>query len=174
MSRRVRNGVLGVVAVAVVVVVLVVGLGSSKTPAGGRVAPALPSESLAGGRVTIASLLAAAHGRPAAVVFWASWCGPCEHEAPAIERFAQSAAGQGRVVGVDWSDGRGGAESFIKHYRWTFPVVRDAEGLVGDAYRITSLPTTFVIKPDGRIAAELHGPQDEASLTRALARANAA
>jgi cytochrome c biogenesis protein CcmG, thiol:disulfide interchange protein DsbE len=107
-------------------------------------------------------------------VFWASWCGPCEHEAPAIERFAQSADGRGRVVGVDWSDARGGAESFIRHYRWTFPVVRDAEGTVGDAYRLTSLPTTFVIKPDGRIAAELHGPQDEASLTRALAQAGAA
>src|SRR5262249_13198376 len=131
MSKRVRNGILGLVALAVAVVGLVLGLGSSTTPAAGRVAPALPSESLAGGHVTIASLLAAAHGRPAAVVFWASWCGPCEHEAPAIERFAQSPAGRGRVVGVDWSDGRGGAVSFIKHYGWTFPVVRDAEGLVG-------------------------------------------
>jgi thiol-disulfide isomerase/thioredoxin len=174
MSRRLRNRVIGAVALAVVVVALVIGLGSSKTPAGGRVAPALPAESLAGGRVTIASLLAAARGRPAAVVFWASWCGPCEHEAPAIERFAQSAAGHGRVVGVDWSDGRGGAASFIKHYHWTFPVVRDAEGTVGDAYRLTNLPTTFVIKPDGRIGAVLHGPQTEASLTRALAQAGTA
>ncbi|HEX5226046.1 MAG TPA: TlpA disulfide reductase family protein [Solirubrobacteraceae bacterium] len=171
MRRQVRNGALAVGVLAVVVVGLVLGLSSSKTPAGGRVAPALPHESLAGRPVTIASLLASAHGRPAAVVFWASWCGPCEHEAPAIERFARSAAGRGRVAGVDWSDARSGAVSFIEHYRWTFPNARDAEGTVGNAYRITSLPTTFVIEPDGRIADELHGPQDEASLARALARA---
>jgi hypothetical protein len=47
--------------------------------------------------------------------------------------------------------------------------MRDAEGTVGNAYRLTGLPSTFVLDGHGRIAALLRGPQTEASLTRALA-----
>jgi thiol-disulfide isomerase/thioredoxin len=167
MGRRLRLGVLLVVALAAVAALAIFGLASSGGVEG-RVAPSLPREHLAGPQVTLASLLAGTRGKPAAVVFWASWCGPCEKEAAAVERFAASAAGRGRVVGIDWSDSRGEAMHFIARYRWTFPVLRDAEGAVGDAYRLTNLPTTFVIDANGRIAAELRGPQDVASLTRAL------
>jgi cytochrome c biogenesis protein CcmG/thiol:disulfide interchange protein DsbE len=144
------------------------GLASDRS-ATGRPAPALPHEHLAGPPVTVASLLAGAHGRPALVVFWASWCEPCVREAPAIERFSLSAAGHGRVAGVDWSDALSGARSFIRRYSWTFPNVRDSEGLIGNEYRLTGLPTSFVIAANGRIRAVLRGPQSEASLARALA-----
>jgi thiol-disulfide isomerase/thioredoxin len=144
-------------------------LGLASHPANGRLAPALPRESLSGGQVTLTSLLAGARGRPALVVFWASWCGPCAEEAPALERFAKSATGRGRIVGVNWSDARAGAVKFIRRYAWTFPNVRDAEGLVGNAYRITGLPTTFVLDSAGRIRAALRGPQSQRSLSKALA-----
>ncbi len=121
--------------------------------------------------MTLSSLLAGDGGRPALVVFWASWCGPCSQEAPALERFAQSPAGRARIVGVDWSDGLTGARAFVKRYRWSFPNVRDGDGTVGNAYRIAGLPTTVVVNGRGRIASVLRGPQDEASLTRALAAA---
>ncbi len=109
------------------------------------------------------------------MVFWASWCDGCEREAGAVERFSKSSEGRGRVVGVDWNDPEeGDARGFVRKYGWTFPNLRDGEGLVGDAYRITNLPTTFVIDPDGRIGAVLRGPQDEGSLTRALQAAERA
>jgi hypothetical protein len=47
--------------------------------------------------------------------------------------------------------------------------VRDSEGLIGNEYRLTGLPTSFVIAANGRIRAVLRGPQSEASLARALA-----
>jgi thiol-disulfide isomerase/thioredoxin len=141
---------------------------SSTAPRRGRPAPALPRERLAG---PLAPSLSA-DGRSKAVVFWASWCGPCVQEAPAIERFSQSPAGAGRVIGVDWSDALSGAKSFIRGHAWTFPNVRDAEGTVGNAYRLSGLPTTFVVDSGGRIRAMLRGPQDEASLARALAAAS--
>jgi cytochrome c biogenesis protein CcmG, thiol:disulfide interchange protein DsbE len=172
MGRRQRRLVLALVLVGALAAFVVFGLASSGSPA--RRAPALPHERLAGAPVTVSSLLAAAHGRPAAVVFWASWCGPCDREAPALERFSRSVAGQGRIVGVDWSDGLAGARAFIARYGWTFPNVRDSDGTVGDAYGLIGLPTTFVLDPRGRIAAVLRGPQDEASLTRALAAAGQA
>ena len=145
----------------------VLGLASHRVT--GRLAPALPRESLVGGPVTLTSLLAGAKGRPALVVFWASWCGPCAEEAPALERFSRTAAGHGRIVGVDWSDARAGAVKFIRHYSLTFPNLRDAEGLVGNEYRIIDLPTTFVLDAAGRIRAVLRGPQSERSLSSALA-----
>lgn len=156
-------------ALVAIVAFVVFGLSSSHSTATGRKAPALPKEHLAGPQVTLASLLASAHGRASLVVFWASWCGPCVHEAPAIERFSQSAAGRGRVVGVDWSDSLSGARGFIKDHSWTFPNVRDAEGIVGNDYRMTGLPTTFVLDPSGRIRAALRGPQDASTLARAMA-----
>jgi cytochrome c biogenesis protein CcmG, thiol:disulfide interchange protein DsbE len=148
---------------------IVFGLSSSKSASVGRRAPALPTEHIAGPPATLAELLASAHGRATLVTFWASWCGPCGTEAPALERFSRSAAGRGRLVGVDWSDGLAGARSFVAQHRWTFPVLRDAEGTVGNDYRLTGLPSTFVIDGDGRIRAVLRGPQTASTLSRALA-----
>jgi thiol-disulfide isomerase/thioredoxin len=103
-------------------------------------------------------------------VFWASWCGPCAQEAPALERFSKTSAGRGRIVGVDWSDPElTSARSFIRRHAWTFPNLRDSEGTVGIAYGLTGLPTTFVIDARGRIRETLRGPQSERSLQRALA-----
>jgi thiol-disulfide isomerase/thioredoxin len=167
MPRRLRLLAATLLLAAAIAAGAVFGLSSG--PAAGRPAPALPHESLIGGPVTLASLLAGAHGHPALVVFWASWCGPCAQEAPALERFSQTAAGRGRIVGVDWSDALSGARAFIHRYAWSFPNVRDGEGLIGNAYRLTGLPTTFVIDTHGRIRAALRGPQSARSLQSALA-----
>jgi thiol-disulfide isomerase/thioredoxin len=163
-----RGRVIGLVLVAGAVAAFVIfGLASSHS-ASGRAAPALPTERLAGAPTTLAGLVSSAHGRPAFVVFWASWCGPCSHEAPEIERFARSAAGRGRIVGVDWSDARPGAVAFVHHYGWTFPNLRDGEGTVGNNYELTGLPTTFVLNGSGRIVRTLRGPQTQTSLEDAL------
>jgi thiol-disulfide isomerase/thioredoxin len=171
-ARRLGAFAAALVPAAALAAVAVVGLGSK--PASGRQAPALPREALVGAPVTIASLLASARGRPALVVFWASWCGPCAQEAPALRRFSQSAAGRGRIVGVDWSDSAPAARAFIRRHRWSFPNVRDAHGAAGDAYRLTGLPTTFVLDAHARIRAELQGPQSARSLRTALASAERA
>jgi cytochrome c biogenesis protein CcmG, thiol:disulfide interchange protein DsbE len=163
MSRRSRA--LSICAVAAALASLIVFGLSGAGSKGERQAPALPSARLAGPAVTLAGL----RGRSVLVTFWASWCGPCAHEAPALERFSASPAGRARLVGVDWSDGLAGARSFIRSYHWTFPTLRDADGRVGLNYGLTGLPSTFVIDPSGHIRETLRGPQTEQSLTRALA-----
>jgi thiol-disulfide isomerase/thioredoxin len=168
MAGRLRGLAIVLAGVAAIVALAVFGLASSGS-ATGRPAPGLPRERLAGAPVTLTSLVSGAGGRSTLVVFWASWCEPCEREAPAFERFAESAQGHGRIVGVDWSDALAGARGFVKRYRWRFPNVRDSEGAVGNAYGITVLPTTFVLDGRGRIRSVLRGPQDQASLARALA-----
>jgi thiol-disulfide isomerase/thioredoxin len=155
---------------AVAVAALVIfGLASSKSGPVGKRAPALPSERLAGAPATLDSMLSTAHGRATLITFWASWCGPCAREATALEQFSRSAAGRGRLIAVDWSDELPGARSFVARHAWTFPVLRDAEGTVGNDYRLTGLPTTFVLDGSGRIRSVLRGPQDASTLARAMA-----
>jgi thiol-disulfide isomerase/thioredoxin len=173
MARPLRTIALALAIAAALAAFAVFGLASSGK-ARGRSAPSLPTERLAGPPISLSRLLASARGRSAAVVFWASWCGPCEREAPALQRFSQSAIGRGRIVGVDWSDALGGARGFIARYRWTFPNVRDSEGTVGNAYHLRGLPATFVLDASGRIVTMLSGPQDEVSLAHALAAAERA
>jgi cytochrome c biogenesis protein CcmG/thiol:disulfide interchange protein DsbE len=168
LSRTGRWRLLAWAALAVLgAVALAIGL-SGKGGPGGRLAPALPRELLVGPPATLATLRATADGRPTLVVFWASWCPPCRHEAPAVERFARSPGGHGRIVGVDWSDEAASARSFIGEYHWSFTNLRDGEGAVGYSYGLTALPTTFVVGADGRIEQALRGPQTEQTLGRAL------
>lgn len=154
-------------ALAVVAVLAILGLASSGGRAG-RVAPALPTERLSGAPVTVASL----RGHPAFVNFWASWCGPCETEAPSLERFARSLAGRATLVGVNWEDlSHANALAFVHRYGWSFPNLRDPDGTVGRRYGITTfLPTTFVLDSSGRLRLTLRGPQTEQSLNEALRR----
>jgi len=162
-----RRLLLWAAALAIVAVLAVLGLASSGGQAG-RVAPALPTERLSGAPVTVASL----RGHPAFVNFWASWCGPCETEAPSLERFSRSLAGRATVVGVNWEDlSHAGALAFIHRYGWTFPNLRDPNGTIGRRYGITTfLPTTFVLDSAGRLRLTLHGPQTEQGLNEALRR----
>jgi cytochrome c biogenesis protein CcmG, thiol:disulfide interchange protein DsbE len=129
----------------------------------GKPAPELPSEVLVPPRATLASL----RGRPAAVVFWASWCEPCRQEAPGFARLAGRLHGRASLVGVDWEDERGAALAFVKRYGWRFPVLR-ADGVSGGRYGVVGLPTTLILDPSGRIAAVRRGPQTAAGLARAL------
>ncbi len=172
MDRRLRALLWTLLGTAAIAALAVFGLASGGTSSTDRPAPALPRERLAGTPVTLADALVGARGRSVLVVFWASYCGPCAHEAPALERLASSPAGRSRVVAIDWSDPETSqARAFIKRYAWSFPVLRDSDGQVGNAYRMTVLPTSFVIGREGHIRAVLRGPQTQGDFARALASA---
>ncbi len=164
---RTRRPLILAVVLAALVVFVVFGLAGSKS-SDGRPAPALPLEHLSGPAVTLAGL----RGRPALVSFWASWCEPCEHEAPVLERFARSLHGRATLVGVNWEDlSLANARKFIRTYGWTFPNLRDPDGNVGRDYGMTGgPPVTFVLDSTGHLRAQLRGPQTQQTLSAALAR----
>lgn len=177
------------VGLVVVVAVLVVGL-SGKGAGPARSAPPLPTQALVGSPITLAALLrtpvsggangaggtaepaGAGRTHAAIVLFWASWCAPCQHEAPAVERFAQSTAGHGRIVGIAYGENASSApRAFVRRYRWTFPNLSDPDAHAGEKFGVVVLPSTFVIDARGRISETLRGPQTEQSLAHALATA---
>lgn len=103
--------------------------------------------------------------RPTVVNLWASWCGPCKEEMPAVQRFATANPGV-RVVGIAIDDAPDAAREFAREVGVTFPLGVDEDDAVGDGYGVSGLPTTLVLDRQGRLAATWAGPVTEAELER--------
>jgi thiol-disulfide isomerase/thioredoxin len=129
-----------------------------------QAAAALPPEVLVGPRVTLAGM----RGRPAAVNFWASWCEPCRRESPELERLYRSLGGRASLVGVDYKDDATSARQMIRELHLTYPNLRDGNGVVGERYGLTGLPTTAILDSRGRVVRLLRGPQTADSVRSAL------
>lgn len=87
------------------------------------------------------------------VNFFASWCPPCEHEAPVLNRLQRALAGHGTIVGVAWNDASGDTRAFVRAHGVRYPVLRDVDGAFAKAYGVKGMPETFVIDPRGRVVA---------------------
>lgn len=110
-------------------------------------------------------------GQPVFLYFWASWCIPCEDEAPLIEALWPGYRDRGWMfLGVNIWDREEDARAFVERYGLTFPLAQDEEGEVYLEYGVQGLPTAFFIAPgpqmyaryDGLLSEEkLHGLLDE-------------
>jgi len=91
--------------------------------------------------------------------FWASWCGPCRSESPAIQSFLEDRSDDGLVVlGINSRDATDSALAFAREFDLTWEMVRDGDGERMDEYGIPGLPESFLVDPEGRLAAICRGP----------------
>jgi cytochrome c biogenesis protein CcmG, thiol:disulfide interchange protein DsbE len=116
--------------------------------------------------------LASFRGRVVVLNFWASWCEPCQVEAPLLEH-AQSRLEHhnGTVLGVTYLDASPDSESFVRRYHLTYPNLRDDNGVFAHSYGTDKLPETFVVDRQGKVVAISRGEIDQAFLNRAIALA---
>ena len=167
-----RRGIIALVIApaAAATVALVAGCGSSS--AGGAAAQVTPpADRPAAVPVSVPRLegpgeitIGRPGARPTVVNLWASWCGPCKEEMPAVQRFATANPGV-RVVGIAIDDAPDAARQFAREVGVTFPLGVDSDDGVGDGYGVTGLPTTFLLDRQGRLASTWAGPVTEADLT---------
>jgi len=118
------------------------------------------------------SSLASLKGKVVVLNFWASWCEPCQFEAPLLER-AQSRllAHGGTVLGVTYEDTSSDSQGFVRQFHITYPNLRDKEGAFAASYGTDQLPESFIIDRHGQVVAISRGEIEQSFLNRAVALA---
>ncbi|MCB9662735.1 MAG: TlpA family protein disulfide reductase [Alphaproteobacteria bacterium] len=112
----------------------------------GRTAPELSLPLRGGGSFDLAQ----ARGKPVVLSFWASWCGPCRQELPALSDLA-SRRDDVTIVAVNVDRESKDAERFLSQVRVDLPVALDPEATALGAYEVASMPTTFVVDRNGTL-----------------------
>lgn len=116
--------------------------------------------------------LSALHGHPVWINFFASWCPPCNAEAPGISSLAAKNPGLD-IVGVDLTLSEKSVkdvQAFVNKYHIPFPVVLDTQGKVANRYQVQFIPTSFFIDSQGVIQAEAQSPVVGTMVTKYLAK----
>ncbi len=119
----------------------------------GKPVPALNLPPLAGGPPAPLRVLAAG---PALINFYASWCGPCAEEAPAL--MALKAEGV-KVIGVAYKDDPDAAKAFLDRFGDPYQaVLADRPGRAGIEFGLTGVPETYAVDSRGIIRAKVAAP----------------
>lgn len=99
-------------------------------------------------------------GKVVMVNFWASWCKPCEQEAPNLEQAWQFYKDDGRVIfiGADYVDTEPEARAYLAKFGITFANGPDMGTRVSQLFRIKGVPETYFIDQQGVLQYAQIGP----------------
>jgi thiol-disulfide isomerase/thioredoxin len=103
--------------------------------------------------------LSALRGKAVFLNFWATWCGPCKKEMPAIGRLIEHLPPGAAIVTVASDSQEESVHRFVRAFRMRAPVIMDADGALGAKFRITGIPTTFLIDSHGIVVKRIVGPR---------------
>ena len=106
--------------------------------------------------------LGALQGTPVLLNLWATWCAPCVKEMPSFETLYRRFRSQGlTVLAVSLDKDRSAkVQEFVDKYKLSFPVLLDTEGVAEKLYPSFTIPFTYVIDKQGRVAARIDGAKD--------------
>jgi len=149
-------------------------VGFVSSPLLGKPAPdfTLPVLNGNGAKLHLADL----KGKVVMVNFWASWCGPCQQEAPTLQRVWAKGQSKGVVLlGVDGVESESDALKFVYQHGISYQNVRDTiDGATAISYGATANPETFFINQNGIVVARWLGPIDEQNVQAELAKLHVA
>ena len=130
------------------------GTASAKTIKSRKPAPDFTLKDANGNSVKLSDF----RGKVVLLNFWATWCGPCALEIPWFVEFQQQLKSRGlEVVGVSMDEeGWSAIKPFLAEHKVNYHVLLGDDSVSQLYGGIDSLPTTFIIDRDGRIAVPPH------------------
>lgn len=130
----------------------------------GETAPDFTLSRLEGGEASLAEF----RGRPVIVNFWTTWCTECRTEVPELERVYRRYGSDVVVLGVNMREPARVVRSFAEEYGATYPVLLDSDKKVAKAYRVTGVPETWIVSPEGVALQRFLGPVTAEQMERVL------
>jgi len=112
-------------------------------------------------------------GKPVILNFWATWCVPCQDEAPFLKTEVPKLQAQGiQFISINAAaEGPGAIDAFNKKYGITFSGVQDTvTGTTAVAYGVATIPVTVFINREGIIKAMWNVQLDAASMKMELSK----
>lgn len=114
---------------------------------------------LPGGTGAYEKRIAALKGYPVVANVWASWCGPCRFEFPALQKLAARYGKRVAFLGVNSQDSNDGAATFLKEAPVPYPSYTDPDKKIADSLGATlGLPDTAFYDRDGELVYLKQGP----------------
>lgn len=140
------------------------GSGASGVARVGRPAPDWTQSTANGSKLTLSSL----RGKAVYLNFFATWCPPCNDEAPGINTLQRKYANDGlRVVGVDELENQKKAASFVRKFGLVYPAVVD-DGTLESQYEVNGLPVHVFIDRTGVVKRIVVGEMSQSQITIAI------
>jgi len=131
-------------------IILAILLASSSVFAGAikGAAPDFTLKSLSGKNVKLSEY----RGSVVMINFWASWCGPCRQEMPALEQLYKRYQDLGFVIlGVNTDEDPSKSRILLKDIKVTFPVLFDSNNNIVKTYDVQAMPTTYLVDRNGNL-----------------------
>ena len=105
--------------------------------------------------------LAALKGQVVLLNFWASWCPPCVHEMPSMQKLFDAEKSNGlTVIAVNLGESAESIQVFAKTHQLHFPIWLDETQSSTQTWKVFAYPTSFLIDKQGRIRYALTGGAD--------------
>jgi len=96
--------------------------------------------------------LAKYKGKVVYLDFWASWCVPCRHSFPWMNKMNNELTDKGLVViGVNLDEERAAADSFLKSIPADFKVIYDPKGDLATKYNVKGMPSAYIFDRSGKL-----------------------
>lgn len=83
--------------------------------------------------------------------FWATWCPPCREEMPELEKFYKNYGTKVQFFGIDEQEPADKVSMFLQNNGYTYPILLDTNGEIGQRFKVNGIPTTVIIDAKGTI-----------------------